>query len=99
MSFGTSIFCVCDINSIFVTSDSLPAPSILYICRYLPEEFNLIFSISSVEFTSVHNPSAVLSILFESILFTLYLYFLTPVVIVALLVSLVNSLSPSKPFT
>ena len=32
-------------------------------------------------------------------LFTTYLYFLTPVVIVALLVSLVNSLSPSSPFT
>ena len=30
---------------------------------------------------------------------TIYLYFFTPVVIVALFVSLVNSLDPSSPFT
>ena len=54
ISFVKSTFCLCFTNSIFVISDSFPAPSILYICRYLPKEFNLIFSNSPTEFTSCH---------------------------------------------
>ena len=92
-----SNFCVC-------TSEIFPAPSIAYICIYLALlSLYTIFPIGISSFSSLLSYSVPASDIssFDPVGFssTIYLYFFTPVVIVALFVSLVNSLDPSKPFT